>query len=550
MKMRNNLNNLLGLLGLLLITAKLIFSSWNIIEFTFLPATLFLVLLGSLMVFETNKIDVQLYLKLTGQDLFKGSQKEYAHRNGFIDREWITDHSFPTEEWVSGWQKPHAAAFSVDQDQIIHQTEKDIAGRSDEPAYAEHANYPTFHHNSGQGTSIRTMEIPIPISEIPMAVTGSPIRINSIQNLWDEKLQEFNYFFNHSRDLACLVDPNGTLELINPVFEKTIGLFKYEIIGQQFISFVHPDDIEMSLKEIENLVSGAQSLNIINRYRKKDGTYIWLDWNLSGEPKTGKIVAIARDISDLKKAEFEINQLHEKLEQKVMERTSQLEAAVQELETFTYSVSHDLRTPLRAIGSYAQMLEEDYLQALDEEGKRVLLTIRKSAEKMGTLIDDLLSFSRLGKQAIQKSPVDMNSCVLDLLDLLQHVYKHKAEIIIHTMPDAFCDRSLIRQVILNLLGNAIKYSSKNDHPVIELFATRKEQDIVFCIKDNGIGFDMKYAHKLFGVFQRLHGEKEFEGNGVGLAISERIINLHGGRIWAESIPGEGATFYFSLPVAV
>ena len=222
-----------------------------------------------------------------------------------------------------------------------------------------------------------------------------------------------------------------------------------------------------------------------------------------------------------------------------------------ELEAFTYSVSHDLRTPLRAINGYAQMLTEDYDKNLDAEGKRFLSIISKNAVKMGRLIDELLALSRLGKKELNKKDTDMN-------DLMEHVL---IDTIINTNEQAICtadirigelghvksDPILMKQVMINLLNNAIKYSSKKEQPIVEVNSVLNGDEVVFSIKDNGVGFDMRYVDKLFGVFQRLHTSDEFEGNGVGLAIVQRIIHKHGGRVWAEGVLNEGATFYFTLP---
>jgi light-regulated signal transduction histidine kinase (bacteriophytochrome) len=231
----------------------------------------------------------------------------------------------------------------------------------------------------------------------------------------------------------------------------------------------------------------------------------------------------------------------DELERRVKERTEDLEA-------FSYSVSHDLRTPLRAINGYAQMLSEDYAPVLDVEGKRWLGEVRNNAKKMGVLIDDLLTFSRLGRKGIAKSKVDMNKLVETVIAEINQSLKHHAELKFINLLPTMADYNLLKLVMTNLLSNAIKYSSKVEKPIIEIRSERKNEDVIYSIKDNGAGFDMQYVNKLFGVFQRLHSAEEFSGTGVGLAIVKRIINKHDGKVWAQGKEGEGATFFFSLPV--
>lgn len=217
-----------------------------------------------------------------------------------------------------------------------------------------------------------------------------------------------------------------------------------------------------------------------------------------------------------------------------------------ELESFSYSVSHDLRAPLRAINGYSQILNEDYGKKLDQEGIRILETIRSNATKMGTLIDDLLAFSRLGRKEILKTEVNMNKLTESVINEMDKSMKHKMEINKTQLHNVNGDYGLLHQVMFNLLSNAIKYSSKTENPVVQISSKEKSNEIVFSVNDNGAGFDMQYADKLFGVFQRLHSEEEFEGTGVGLAIVQRIISKHGGKVWAEGIVNKGAAFHFSL----
>jgi len=252
-------------------------------------------------------------------------------------------------------------------------------------------------------------------------------------------------------------------------------------------------------------------------------------------------------VEDQKRAEEEIRKLNAELEERVRHRTAQLEATNKELEAFAYSVSHDLRAPLRAIDGYSQILQEDYAPLLGEEGLRVSSVISESARTMGQLIDDLLTFSRTGRVKMRPSVVDMETMARSIFfELATHEDRDRIDFRVGSLPPAVGDPALMRQVWGNLLGNAVKFSSKKDRAVIEVSGERKADEVIYAVRDNGAGFDMQYADKLFGVFQRLHSAREFEGTGVGLAIVQRIVSRHGGRIWGEATVDEGATFYFTL----
>ena len=228
--------------------------------------------------------------------------------------------------------------------------------------------------------------------------------------------------------------------------------------------------------------------------------------------------------------------------------SAELETANKELEAFSYSVSHDLRAPLRGVDGYARMLQEDYGDRLDAEGKRLIEVVRSEAKRMGCLIDDLLSFSRMSRQSLENAPVDMAGLARAVFEgLTSGLPGTIPRFELQPLPPALGDLAMLRQVWVNLLGNAVKFSSHQPAPVIEAGFTRGAGETTYYVKDNGAGFDQQYAHKLFGVFQRLHTEAEFQGTGLGLALVQRVIHRHGGRVWAEGKPGAGATFYFTLP---
>jgi signal transduction histidine kinase len=240
---------------------------------------------------------------------------------------------------------------------------------------------------------------------------------------------------------------------------------------------------------------------------------------------------------------MELQQAREILELK----NAELTRAHEEMESFSYSVSHDLRAPLRAVSGYAAILEEDYTEALDSEGRRLLREVQLHSQRMGQLIDDLLSFSRLGRKEVRKMEVDMNQLLGDVIAEIRRDKEIFAQIDIAPLHHVHADPALLRLVLVNLISNAIKYSALVPAPRISVQSSAREGEVVFSVRDNGVGFDMAYVHKLFGVFQRLHSSAQFEGTGVGLAIVRRVVERHGGRAWAEGQVNGGACFYFCLP---
>ena len=240
--------------------------------------------------------------------------------------------------------------------------------------------------------------------------------------------------------------------------------------------------------------------------------------------------------------------MNEELELRVRERTRDLEMANHDLEAFSYSVSHDLREPLRAVEGFCEMFRAEFAASVPAAGQKILERIWAGAGRMTRLVNDLLHFSRFGRQPLECARVPLREVVEQCVARLEESRdSRRPSVQIGELPDCFADRALLEQVLINLLSNAIKFSAGRDDPRIEVGTLRQGADIVYYVRDNGVGFDMRYADRLFGVFQRLHPQESFEGTGIGLSIVHRIITRHGGRVWADSRPGEGTTFYFSLP---
>jgi PAS domain S-box-containing protein len=351
--------------------------------------------------------------------------------------------------------------------------------------------------------------------------------------------------------IVAITDPQGRITYVNDKFCAISQYSREELIGQDhriINSGHHPKEF---IRELWTTIGRGQVWHGEIKNRAKDGSFYWVDTTLvpflNDQGKPRQYVAIRADITERKKAEETIQSLNAELEQRVIDRTAQLEVANRELEAFSYSVSHDLRAPLRAVDGFSQAVIEDYGPLLPEEGRRYLQTIRGGAQRMGKLIDDLLAFSQLSRQALQTRRIATDRLVQGVLHELAPLCENReVEIKVDELPACEGDPALLKQVWINLLSNALKYTRKRRPAVITVGCQVRGSESAYFVRDNGTGFDMQYAAKLFGVFQRLHRVEEFEGTGVGLAIVQRIIHRHGGRVWAEAAVDQGATFSFTL----
>ena len=475
--------------------------------------------------------------------------KDAAGRYIFANRALAERYGFPLEEILGKTDfdlvsdKAQAETYRADDREVIE------SGRT--KLILEEPNTDL----SGHTRFLQTTKMPFTVAETgERAVMGVWVDITERKQAdaaVRESEEQFRTMVDAISQLAWIAKPDGFIYWYNQRWFDYTGTTPEQMEGWGWQRVHDPEMLPTVVERWKTSIATGEPFEMDFPLRAADGSYRWfLTRAFPLKDPSGRVLrwcGTNTDVSKMREAEREIQRLNRDLEQRVIERTAQLEAANKELEAFSYSVSHDLRSPLRAVDGFSQAVLDDYGPQLPEEGQRYLKTIREGAQKMGMLIDDLLTFSRLGRAPLNKQTVNTDSLVRGVLeDLGAQREGRQIEVRVGELPSCLCDPALLRQVWLNLLSNAFKYTRKREPAVIEIGCEQKRDGDVWFVRDNGTGFDMRYADKLFGVFQRLHLAEDYEGTGVGLALVQRIIHRHGGRVWADATVDRGATFYFTL----
>ncbi|HLP49886.1 MAG TPA: ATP-binding protein [Chitinophagales bacterium] len=353
-------------------------------------------------------------------------------------------------------------------------------------------------------------------------------------------------------DAIFTTTPAGFINSWNPAAENLLGYLSHEINGIHLSALIPLDKAVAAAGVVNDLLAGKYIDHFITTLIRKDKKEINVSVSLSAIKDGSKVVnglvcIIRNTFSTCKEMPTGMEEVNEMLEQKVAERTLELQEANKALEAFSYSVSHDLKAPVRAIHSFTKIIQKDFKQQLPLEVVDLLSHIESNSRRMNCIIEDLLALSKYSRFEPDLAPIDMALLFNTVWDNLQRSVPNKATLTLHALPVVYGDASMIEQVVVNLLSNAIKYSAHHVTPMVEVGAELVNGCSSFYVRDNGAGFDMQYYHRLFGVFERLHSMNDFEGTGIGLFLVKRIVEKHGGTVWAQAKVDEGATFYFTLP---
>jgi PAS domain S-box-containing protein len=393
----------------------------------------------------------------------------------------------------------------------------------------------------------------VPISEtLHMALAFDITERKQAEDALRASEAKYADLYDDAPDMFVSLDMRaGEVVDCNKALVVALGYTKNEIVGRPMVDFYHQDSMDDARRAFKAFSETGEVRNAALQLRRRDGSKIDVILNVSAvRDGEGKIVAsrsVLRDITDIRRAQDEIHRLNEELEERVRQRTAELEVVNQELESFAYSVSHDLRAPLRAIDGFSQALVEDCHDQIGAQGKAHLERVQRGARDMSQLIDDLLGLARVSRAEMRHEAVDLSQIARRIREqLVESEPERRVSFTIGDGVVAFGDAHLLALALQNLLANAWKFTGKRDEATVEFGAIDDEGGATYFIRDDGVGFDMAYAEKLFGVFQRLHTAEEFPGTGIGLATVQRIVRRHGGRVWGEGMPEAGATFYFTL----
>lgn len=354
-----------------------------------------------------------------------------------------------------------------------------------------------------------------------------------------------NHFFRLSIELLAISDYQGVFTQTNPTWKRTLGYADAELHGHALQEFLHPEDLAAANETIANILKADTPLYFENRFRARDGGYHWLGWTIAPFAAEGLLYIFARDMTERRERENEIRRLNTDLEQ----RTLSLQLLNQELESFSYSLAHDLRTPLRSISAYSEMILAGEAGEVTPEALKMVRTVQRNSGRMTQLMDDFLAFFRVARKDVKQEKIVMTAVAREAIATVQVDAKRQIEFKVGTLPPAKGDPAMVLQVLVNLVSNSVKFTALKPKAEIEIGCMADRSPTIYYVKDNGVGFNMKYYSRLFGVFERLHRREEFDGTGIGLAIVQKIVQRHGGSVWAESVVDQGATFYFTLAPA-